>query len=342
MKLRVHFTREDLLRIRVADSPDPMWESVNGLHLLQSGQGELLFRSWRRSTLHRLQSHTRGRRALHILTTLAPVAEYFPDFLTPSVRDGFDASLDALLSTPRQRLRAEMGLLADSRALPGWAGAVAAGEPEILDVVGDALRTYHQAAIQPHWWAMRDRVRADVSMRGDALLYSGGEGLLSSLAPTMRWESPVLEMNYPTEQDLYLEGRGLLLVPSVFCWRMPVKLADPAMPPTLVYPVEPELGWLDSGQTPPGGGSALAPLLGPTRAHALEAVAERHGLTTTALAVRVAVSPATASKHAAVLREAGLIDSHQDGKRVLHTVTSVGLVLLENASRPGPRTSTRI
>ncbi|MGW0561714.1 hypothetical protein ACWDZ4_14150 [Streptomyces sp. NPDC003016] len=40
------------------------------------------------------------------------------------------------------------------------------------------------------------------------------------------WRPPVLEVDHPVGRDLQLEGRGLLLIPSYFCWRRPITLID--------------------------------------------------------------------------------------------------------------------
>ncbi|MCC8245023.1 hypothetical protein [Saccharothrix luteola] len=47
--LRIHFTRDDVARTRIAPVPDPLWELVMGLHLLRPQPGDLLFRDWRRT-----------------------------------------------------------------------------------------------------------------------------------------------------------------------------------------------------------------------------------------------------------------------------------------------------
>jgi hypothetical protein len=66
------------------------------------------------------------------------------------------------------------------------------------------------------------------------LASSGVERLLNSLHPLARWRPPVLEVRTCPNQprDGYLQGRGLVLIPSVFCGR-PValhSLADQAAP----------------------------------------------------------------------------------------------------------------
>ncbi|MBB6171284.1 hypothetical protein HNR23_001344 [Nocardiopsis mwathae] len=327
MRLRIHFTRDDLLRIRLADAPDPMWEIVNSLHLLQSGGGGLVFDRWRRGSARRLDGGEATRRAWRMLVLLAPCASYFPDFLTPAGgHRELDAAVDSVLSTPADRLGREMGRLASGGRPQPWFAALARGDAAVMGVLGEALRTYHRGAIEPHRSAIQAAVRADIAARTRALLYGGGEALLDSLSPLMRWSTPVLEMDYPVDRDLYLDGRGLRLVPSFFCWRHPVSYADPGLPPTVVYPVGPAPGWTDP-DAQGGASGGLAALVGPTRAWILELVAERPA-TTTDLARAAGVSPATVSKHAAVLRGAGLICSHSEGRHVLHTATAVGMTLL--------------
>ncbi|WP_241845701.1 ArsR/SmtB family transcription factor [Streptomyces sp. CB02261] len=61
------------------------------------------------------------------------------------------------------------------------------------------------------------------------------------------------------------------------------------------------------------------------------------GRTTSELAGRVGLSPATVSHHVTVLREAGLLTSRRIGGVVLHTVTRLGTDLLEPAMTSGIR-----
>ena len=56
----------------------------------------------------------------------------------------------------------------------------------------------------------------------------------------MRWAGGELRVDYPVDQEMHLGGRGLVLVPSYFCWRYPVTLLDPDLPPVLIYPAERE------------------------------------------------------------------------------------------------------
>jgi DNA-binding transcriptional ArsR family regulator len=141
----------------------------------------------------------------------------------------------------------------------------------------------------------------------------------------MRWEAGELHVDYPLDQEMHLDGRGLLLVPSYFCWRYPVTLLDPELPPVLIYPAQraAELARSDANQ------QALAALLGGTRAAALAAIGD--GCSTSDLGRRVGVSAAAASQHATVLRNAGLITSQRDRNTMVHSVTSLGNAVLQGS-----------
>jgi DNA-binding transcriptional ArsR family regulator len=97
---------------------------------------------------------------------------------------------------------------------------------------------------------------------------------------------------------------------------------DPALPPVLIYPVHRQPDALPGSVE--AGHAAVAALIGATRAAVLDTIAARTAITTTDLAHHLAISPASASEHTTVLREAGLISSHRDRNRMLHTVTPLG------------------
>ncbi|MGW8400756.1 hypothetical protein ACWGLP_29410 [Streptomyces lydicus] len=244
--LRVHFTARDLTRTRVADGADPLWETVLSLHSLRECRAEPALASWRQHAVRH------GPGPLRTLLPLVPKHGYFPDFLTPfAALDGVEPGLEAVMSTPRSRLRTELTLLSGHRALPGWARGIGEGEPAALRHLARSLRTYHHLAIAPSWPRIAGRVGADRALRAHALGESGAEAMLRTFGPVMRWRPPVLEVDYPVERELFLQGRGLVLVPSYFCREDPVALVDDALPPVLVYPAA-EAG------SPPAGTAAAA------------------------------------------------------------------------------------
>ncbi|MDQ1654908.1 MAG: hypothetical protein QOI35_4108 [Cryptosporangiaceae bacterium] len=321
--LRIHFTSDDLTRVRLAPAADPLWETLLSLHALGGDHPGLHIRHWRAAALPRLG------RGTGILARLAPPTGYSVDFLTPP--DGctdLDTGIDAVLATPRQRLRTDLTELAAQRPLPGWAAMLAAGDPETLRGLGHALRAYYGAALAPHWDVIGGSVDADRSRRARALADGGVERLLATLHPATRWNAPVLEVAYPYERNLYLGGRGIRLVPSYYCWRMPVTVRETELTPTLVYPIE-----HDPGQLP--GGRPLSALLGARRATVLAALATPDGRTTSALARAIGGSASTASEHTTVLRDAGLVTSQRDGKHMLHTLTPLGRAILTRSATTG-------
>lgn len=326
-----------MARIRVATKIEPMWEILLSLHLLRKPDGAVVFGPWKRLVRPKLTSPVR------MLFDLAPPTGYSPDFLTPAPHLArLEPGIDAVLSTPRQRLRDDLSHLAAERRTPSWTRLLADGDGTTLQRLGTSLRTYFHTALRPHWEMVRAAFEADRALRARAVLDGGSEHMLASLHPSLRWQAPVLTVASRFDRDVHLDGRGLVLVPSFFCWRDPITLRDPELPPVIVYPITHELGWSQDGGTGSTGGTggAVAPLhtlLGRTRARALDAIAAAGGGSTTELAQRLAVSAAAVSQHVAVLRETGLVVTLRRGQSVHHSATPLGVALLDGRRRiPGP------
>lgn len=267
---------------------------------------------------------------------LIPSRGYFPDFLTPvEGQYGWDVGLDALRGIRPERMRRELRLLgAGAPTTPRLRDFMEGGTKQLPRLMGE-LRAYHRAAVEPYWTHIQAQIEAERAARGRALLDGGADELLASLPPMLRWRAPVLECDYPVDRDVRLRGRGLLLQPSFFCRRTAVTLHDPELPPVLVYPAAAQLA------SAPGSGEAARPaeeqrqrtlgkLVGHTRSVVLRAIGD--GATTSELARRAGVSLASASQHACVMREAGLVTTLRRGNAVLHTVTPLGAALLKGGA----------
>ncbi|MFF3123476.1 ArsR/SmtB family transcription factor [Streptomyces sp. NPDC057908] len=318
--LRIHMSGVDLSKVRMATRPDALWETILSFHRLRDRRGSTVFGKWRTETRPRLNGEVR------LLAAVIPPRGYFPDFLTPSQEGsepyGIDAGIEALRDTPPRRIRTELALLAAERR---EVGRTPDGHAELLGRLIGALRGYHRAAIEPYWPHIQASVEADRAVRGRALLDGGAQELLASLPPMIRWRAPVLEADYPVDRELHLDGRGLLLQPSYFCRVTPVVYRDPQLPPVLVYPVTHSRAPVFAEPGP-----WLGRLLGNTRSTILRAIG--NGCTTSELARRAGVSLASASQHACVLREAGLIHTLRHGSSVLHTLTPLGGSLLRGGA----------
>jgi DNA-binding transcriptional ArsR family regulator len=326
--LYIHFTGADLTRVRIAAEPDPGWELLLSLHTLGApGAGRSL-------PVRRPVAGTVPDPALGMLLELAPPRGYSPDFLTPGGAPDIGSSVDAILTTGRERLRAELSVLAAGRRRPpNWLRAMADGDPEIMTRLGSALRGYHGRILGRRWDRVRVVTAAERAQRVRDLIDGGVERLLGGLHPLIRWEPPVLVVDYPVHQELHLHGRGLLLIPSYFCSGRPITLRDPGLDPVLVYPAARGGHPADRAAEPDR--AALARLLGRTRAAVLEDIALSSGTTGGGIARRLGMSDASASEHAAVLRGTGLVETHRVDNRVRHTVTPLGRALLDGRQQPG-------
>lgn len=331
--LTIDVTAEDLTRLRAPGRPDPMWDTVLSLHLLQNRQSAIAFDPWRRQVRARIMEAGLTR-TVAALARLAPWASYFPDFLTPTPLDvspavddgaGIEVAADRVASTPRRRLARELAMTFPAGA-PPWVRRIARGDADAMRWLAEALRRYHDVAVAPYAPATRAAVAADQEARDAQLRRGGMRGLMGSFDPLLRSDGGRWTGWYPVTRALPLHGRPLTVLPSVFCVLAPVVLADDALDPVLVYPVDPGAGWLARGGDDPAGRPPMAQLIGPTRARVLEVLDVSR--TTTELARVLELTPATASRHATVLREAGLVSSRRQGNRVLHTRTRLGDALL--------------
>ncbi|MFD9002380.1 ArsR/SmtB family transcription factor [Streptomyces sp. NPDC059582] len=324
--LRIHFTSEDIGRIRIAAGPVPAWEMLLSLHALHGRADHGVFGIWRTRTLGLLAPSAR------LLLRLAPARGYSPDFLTPTVDNDVESAVEAVQSTARTRLRADLALLAGrSAAAASLLRPLAEGEAEALRHLGSAMRLYHQRALAPAWERIHAVVAAERAARAADLMAGGVERMLGSLHPQIRWESPVLTVAYPVRKELHLGGRGLVLIPSYFCWARPIALRDERLDPVLVYPANRGLQRLVEPADRSGAG-CLARLLGATRAAVLEEIAAAEGITGADLVRRLRISPASVSEHATVLRQAGLVFSHRTANTVWHLPTPLGRAVLDGTA----------
>ncbi|MGJ5759379.1 MarR family transcriptional regulator [Streptomyces galbus] len=292
------------------------------LHALGGSPNHIVFGTWRAAAL------TLSDPSVSLLRRLAPPRGYSPDFLTPGSGGDLEAAVDAVLSVGRRRLRSELALLAARGHTAPWMRQLTEGESEAMHRLGSAIRRYHERLLARPWPRIRKVIEEERVLRARDLLDAGVEHMLNSIHPTARWEPPVLRVDYPVHQDMVLNGRGLLLIPSYFCWGRPITLRDPELNPVLVYPANRGLRLLTEGAGT-AQRAALARLLGRTRAAVLEEIAASNDATGGQLARRLGISAASASEHAATMRDANLIISQRVANSVRHSLSPLGQALLE-------------
>ena len=311
----------------------PLAEALFSSTAHKGPHGDLLFGYWWRNLGSRGQ---RQGRALAVFGLSMPNI----DLVTVAGRAAtIDQGIEAFLAASQDVVQAEVDFYAarSRSGVPAWLQDLPRRLPS-RHALASALRAYHDVSIAPHW----DRVRAilDSAATGYArkLATEGVHAFLESLHPELRWESPVLTMiRQPhTVMDLAPRGQGLSIVLSVFCRNVVVYIPLDGLSglvvvvPAVQTPADAQTLWQPGNRTSAG---ALAALLGPARAAILDAAAG--GCTTSELACQAGISPATASYHAGILRDAGLIITRRTGSAVQHTVTPLGIHLL-NGGDPGP------
>ncbi|WP_395366137.1 ArsR/SmtB family transcription factor [Streptomyces sp. YH02] len=330
---RIHFTGQDLMRIRVAGTIGAAAETLDSVKLLHAPEVGLGFRRWQVSVRGRLDE--RARPLLALLPSLGPDVDV-RSLAGDSVC--IEEAVDRLLGAPRNLLRLEFENIRFSPAHRVWARNLVDGDREAWLHVTAALRACHGVTVAPYWVRVRTHLAEVRAAYANAMAKGGVEQLLKILCgPMLRWRPPVLELEHPREADVHLNGRGLVIAPTMFSAgraELMQPTLDPAEAPVLAVPTVTDA--LVGSTLWEGGGAstaqALEDLLGRTRAAILEAVAVGRG--TTDLARRLSISPATVSHHTSVLRNAGLVTTRREGKAVLHTVTPMGMALLEPGARP--------
>ena len=320
MPLRIRFSTADLTRLTFATRPDPLWELLLSLHALQTRATDPRLDRWRAGVT--IDHATRS------LFRLAPPHGYSPDFLTPAEASAsLEAGLDAVRRTPARRIATELARLTNRAAPPRWGARLACGDRHELDDLKRGLAEYHRRALHPHWSRVEKVVDDELAARTRVLAAEGTDVLLNSLHPALTWRDQVLELDGDhVSGELDLAGRGLRLVPAYFCRQAPTLLADPGLPPVLVYPAEARPAAAAAPPAEDADPAPLADLLGATRATALRVLGE--GCTTTELGQRVGITTSAASYHASILRSSGLVTSERSGTAVVHRLTVLGADLL--------------
>ncbi|MEU7938047.1 ArsR/SmtB family transcription factor [Microbispora bryophytorum] len=289
-----------------------------------------MLEGWRRRILPRLPHHAR------MAMSLTPPVGWSPTFFIPARAGAAPELLDQIRSVAPAVIQAELTALAEKQPVPAWAHHLAE-DGELRGRFYDGIEHLYAQLLEPYWHRLSGYLTADRALRMRHLLEGGIERLLTLASPRwMRWKPPVLEVRMINgiDHDLHLEGRGILLAPSAFATR---SMVTDGAHPMVSYPSGDDLplhrltALIPEHETPESA-STVAALLGTTRAAVLNAIAEHPGCTTTELARLSGTTPSGASQHATVLRQAGLIQTTRYRNTALHSATSLGITLLDNAT----------
>jgi DNA-binding transcriptional ArsR family regulator len=317
--IRYRFGADDLLRTRFAVSP--LFEVVWSTHVLREPRSRALHRPWVAAARARLTGLDWS--LLDLVANGPGGFGFVPDFITPpplTPLADLEGELARVRATPPEQVAREVGRRFEGHEIPPVVRPLLEDPPRGLDRLVATMRAYFERAIEPWWPALREVLEADIVHRARRLAAGGTIDVFAGLHRRVRWGDGVLEIEHRVDHDVDLRGRGLLLVPAAFGWPEVFTMIDEPWQPALIY-------------TPRGAGALWAPredadpaaldaLLGRRRAAILRSM--RVPASTLDLAERLAASPAGVSEHLGVLRAAGLVRAHRDGRRVLYARTAAG------------------
>ncbi|MFF5971696.1 ArsR family transcriptional regulator [Streptomyces sp. NPDC012769] len=324
--LRIHFTADDLGRVRFTPRPSPLPELHAALTTAVAPRGvPPLFGRWRGRVLRALPA------AAEPLADLVPAgrAPYFLDVLGDTLADGFER----IRSTEPDFVRSELERVYGAAPAPRWILRLHAGEETSWATVRRAQQAAYETVLAPVWARVQDLHREEFARHALAVAEHGVAAALTALAPGTRLHEGVWEWPGRPARDVRLAGRGLVLLPTFHHPAGPLLQDLPGRPVVLAYPADP--GHPPGHDTPPPP-EPLPPVLGRTRTDLLRLLTTPH--TTTSLARALGVSNATASAHAAALRAAGLLTTTRTGRSVTHARTSLGTLLTDPHPPTPPRT----
>lgn len=322
MPLDLHLGTGDLLRCRFAVSP--LCQTHEAVRMLRRTERHGFHRAW----LRRARDAVAGLDLSALWLFMPRPRGYTPDFLGPppdAPVGSFEDELARMRVTDPAVARAEM--VRSLECTPGAAGSVR-GRAMLDDPAGavqrlaDVTERAWQVLVAPDWPRLRSVLEADIAHRSRQLANGGLEALFADLGPRIGWERDTLTIRihgaHPGTQRL--DGRGVLLMPSVFVWPDVVSGFAPPWQPTVLYPARGIGGlWQEPGSGTP---DTLVRLLGRNRAAILGGL--DRPASTTELAHRHGLAPSSVSAHLTVLRDAGLLASRRHGHQVLYERTATG------------------
>jgi hypothetical protein len=242
----------------------------------------------------------------------------------PTIGDELDAML-ALGTTAEPPPQWEAGGDLWRLMSPGLDPELAMDTERMLRALADCLYLIFHRFLAAEWPGMRRRLEADLAHRTEQSFAHGLGDTLAALSPRLSWDGTSLHVEGAHPGTAGLRGRGLLVSPimSAAPGYLAITLSPDGRRSLLSYPVPGDRVRPERTARP----DTLAALVGPARARVLRMLGS--GCGTDELAARLGVSPSTASEHAAILRNAGLLATRRQGRAVRHVLTGLGARLLD-------------
>jgi len=320
MAVKIRMRGAELARVRFAISP--VYETVMALAVLGRPGVHAVHLPWARWARPRLA----GVPGLPLLSALTGHPTLKPAFLIPppdSRMPDLETELKRIRSTPAERARQHVSSLAGA-ASRSEIREFEADPRAALPAVVETLALVYRRIVEPHWARMVRVLEADIARRAAILSEGGMERLFTGLHDEVLWSDGelVVHPNRTPDTVVNLGGHGVALCPSVFCWPGVAVSTRPVATGTLRYPARGVATLWEATEPAP---DALAGLIGRSRATILTRLATP--ATTGELAAELGVTAGAISQHLGVLREAGLVATHREGRMALHLRTDRAVAL---------------
>jgi DNA-binding transcriptional ArsR family regulator len=177
----------------------------------------------------------------------------------------------------------------------------------------NGLYRFWHTALADGWPTLNAAAAMDVRVRSRTMAAHGVGQVLDTLHPKVRWFGDHLRVDLVYDETTHLDGRDLVLAPSVLGWpRMRSQVCDPRNA-VLAYPVR------EFDHHRHQGAPTLVTLVGRTRAAILTSLTAASS--TTELSRRHGLAPSTVSHHLGVLLRAGMVVKARRGSVVQYERT---------------------
>jgi hypothetical protein len=255
-----------------------------------------------------------------------------PQCLTPSVsvRDAdFDTHLDEVVTAATAHFAEQVETLHGPAPAPHWRTAMRRPQ-RWIGTYAATLRAVWRA-FQPVWRSAQTLLERETARVGVACVSGTLDVLLTDLNPRWRFAGRTLTIPSRTEEHIPLDGRLLVLTPTVSGAGSSVFDPDLDDLVWLGYPIPGlETLWQPDGRSAPP--DALALMLGPVRAKLLRAARVPQPMQT--LARMAGLTPNLATYHCGRMVDAGLLYRRRRGRRVYMGRTARGDALLDLLTGP--------
>jgi DNA-binding transcriptional ArsR family regulator len=335
----------------VTFTASPLAEAAHSWHVLTDPGHHALHLHWVRQYRAMAAPVRRGLRLFAFA-----VQRFVPAFLEApggSLYESFDEQLARFLAVKTDLVAAELAqklidprwlgiqILASEKARVAARAELAGRDPnaaalldDVLDhparyiqEIANVLDAYWRAGFAEEWDRLEPLLHLEIAEAGRRLAQYDVLSMMRGLVPSVRVDRGrrAISLDIPHEHDVSIADRGgITLAPSHYAWPHVRIICDRPWPLQLTYPTAP------LGPRPwrrPNAEELVVPLRALAAEVRLQLVAliSEMPRSTHELSGLIGLSPATISRHLALLRDAGILTTERDGYYVLYKLAPLRL-----------------